>query len=507
MITSYASFNSDPFSLSEGIKAKLGINEFSNLFNNSIFESSSDNLLLEKAYSTYELGLLYENRKDWFDDNDQIYYIAGEEGQTLLFKNESLFFVSDSTLRMLKEDWSWNDAKAAWDTVKTSAKSSMDSVASASKEAWDTLSDGAKKAWEFAKKITSAAVEFASKDPLTCAAVFLQLMSGIVAFIPAAGQAAGPVMLGLAGAIEVYVGTTKIKKAWKKFADIETSKKAKAIASFTEGAPFLVAGCSSILLGLNDVMTAPKAALPGVGATSTALKAASTKWSSSFAGHAAHNAEHFIVNVAGKSVSKLGPAFTNAATKFMGSGGSGLAAGALTIMMLKVGKSILGKFFETVLGGLAGISSGVSFVLSLPTKTSGMLEKLIAAAQTPVAKILITPLKSIINPVIKFLGKLIDTYLKPLFDGATEYLNTLSKNYKKLMSYADMVKGDAGEPIVNSQTAKTKPKVVEVTKKDLAAINAMKKKAPASTNKVSNTPGKAKESLNHIQVFENFKMP
>jgi hypothetical protein len=507
MITSYASFNSDPFSLSEGIKAKLGINEFSNLFNNSIFESSSDNLLLEKAYSTYELGLLYENRKDWFDDNDQIYYIAGEEGQTLLFKNESLFFVSDSTLKMLKEDWSWNDAKAAWDTVKTSAKSSMDSVASASKEAWDTLSDGAKKAWEFAKKITSAAVEFVSKDPLTCAAVFLQLMSGIVAFIPAAGQAAGPVMLGLAGAIEVYVGTTKIKKAWNKFADIDASKKAKAIASFTEGAPFLVAGCSSILLGLNDVMTAPKAALPGVGATSTALRSASTKWSSSFAGHAAHNAEHFIVNVAGKSVSKLGPAFTGAATKFMGSGGSGLAAGALTIMMLKVGKSILGKFFETVLGGLAGISSGVSFVLSLPTKTSGMLEKLIAAAETPVAKILITPLKSIINPVIKFLGKLIDTYLKPLFDGATEYLNTLSKNYKKLMSYADMVKGDGGEPIVTSQTAKTKPKTVEVTKKDLAAINAMKKKAPASTNKVSNTPGKAKESLNHIQVFENFKMP
>ena len=506
MITSYASFNNNPFSLSEGIKAKLGINEFSSLFNNSIFESSSDKLLLEKAYSTYELGLLYENRGDWFDDNDQIYYIGGENGQTLLFKNESLFFVSDSTLNILKEDWGWNDAKAAWDTVKTSAKSSMDGVAAASKETWDTLSDGAKKAWEFSKRIASAAVEFASKDPLTCAAVFLQLMSGIVSFIPAAGQAAGPVMLGLAGAIEVYVGTTKIKKAWKKFADIDASKKAKAIASFTEGSPFLIAGCSSILLGLNDVMTAPKAALPGVGATSTALKAASTKWSSSFAGHAAHNAEHFIVDVAGKSVSKLGPAFTGAATKFMGSGGSGLAAGALTIMMLKVGKSILGKFFELVLGGLAGISSGISFVLSLPTKTSGMLEKLIAAAQTPVAKILIAPLKSIINPVIKFLGKLIDTYLKPMFDGATEYLNVLSKNYKKLMSYADMVKGDAGEPIVKSQTSKTKPNVIEVTKKDVSSINAIKKKDSTGTTKASSATVKTKESLNHIQVFENFKI-
>lgn len=493
MITSYSLFNSDPFSLKENVMPRLGIKEFSSLFENQIFESSSDTLLLEKAYCTYELGLLYENRKDWFEDRDTIYFIEGE-GHNLLFKNSSLFFVSDSTFKLLKEDWSWEDASSAWNTVKTSAKSSIDSAAAGAGQAWDSVSDGAKKAWEFAKRITSAAVEFVKNDPLTCAAVFLQLLSGIVAFIPAAGQAVGPIMLGLAGAIEVYVGSTKIKKAWNKFADIETSKKAKAIASFTEGAPFLVAGCSSILLGLNDIMTAPKAALPGVGATSTALKSASAKWSSSFAGHAAHNAEHYIVNVAGKSVSKLGTAFTGPVTKFMGSGGSGLAAGALTIMMLKVGKSILGEFFEAIIGGFVGITSGISYVLSLPTKTSQMLEKLIAAAETPIAKILIAPLKSIINPVIKFLGKLIDTYLKPLFDNTTEYFKTLSKNYVNLMSYADMVKGDSGQPIVKSQTAKTKPKVVEVTKKDLSAINAVKKAV------------KSNESDNRIQRFGDFSL-
>lgn len=491
MITNYSSFNNNPFSLKENAMAKLNMNEFSNLFNPSIFESSSDNLLLEKAYCTYELGLIYENRGDWFKTKDTIYFIEGE-GNNLLFKNESLFFISDSTLRILKEQWSWEDASSAWNTVKTSAKSTIDSAAAGAGEAWNTISDGAKKAWEFAKRITSAAAVFVKNDPLTCAAVFLQLLSSIVSFIPAAGQAIGPVMLGLAGAIEVYVGSTKIKKAWGKFADIETSKKAKALASFTEGAPFLIAGCSSILLGLNDVMTAPKAALPGVGATSTALKSASAKWSSSFAGHAAHNAEHFIVDVAGKSVSKLGPTFTGAVTKFMGSGGSGLAAGALTVMMLKVGKSILGEFFESFLGALSGMSSGVSYILSLPTKSSQMMDKLIAAAQTPVAQVLIAPLKTIINPVVKFLGKLLDTYLKPLFDGLKEYFVTLSKNYKKLMAYADMVKGDSGQPIVKSQTATTKPKNVEVTKKDLGTINAIKKSI------------KSNESTDYIQRFEDF---
>ena len=57
MITSYSSFNSNPFSLKENIMARLEMKEFSSLFNNSLFESSSDSLLLEKAYCTYELGL------------------------------------------------------------------------------------------------------------------------------------------------------------------------------------------------------------------------------------------------------------------------------------------------------------------------------------------------------------------------------------------------------------------------------------------------------------------
>jgi len=500
MITNYSSFNNDPFSLKENVMAKLEMKEFSNLFNNSLFESDSDGLLLEKAYSAYELGLLYENRKDWFEDNEQIYMIESGE-YNLLFKNDSLFFVSGSTLRMLKEGWGWSDVSAAWNRVKSSATAAINTAKTAATKTWEVISDGAKKVWEFAKRITSAVVEFAG-DPFTAAAIFLQLMSAIVSFIPAAGQAIGPFCLALAGAIEVYVGTTKIRKAWKKFSNIEISQAssgsasitAAASTSFMQGIPYLVAGSASILLGLNDVLTAPKAAIPGAGATSTALRATSAKWSSSFAGQMAHTGEHFIINVAGKGASKLGPVLTGPISKIMGNGGSGLAATAVSVVMLKVGKSILGSFFDAVLNGMASIASAFSYVLSLPTKASEMMEKLIAAAESPISKILISPLKNIINPVVKFLGKLLDTYIRPMVDGFSGYLKAIVKNRKVLESYADQTKAENKQTLVSSEVRKVKPKNIEVSKEDLAKINTVKKEV------------KKNESLDHICGFEDFSL-
>lgn len=491
MIESYESFNSDPFTLKENSMAKLGIKEFSNLFDNSIFESSSDTLLLEKAYSTYELGLLYENRKDWFDDEDQIYVIESDE-YNLLFKNDSLFFVSDSTLKMIKEGWSWSDATEAWNKIKLVASSEINRIKSAASKTWDTISNGAKKVWEFSKRITSAAVEFAKSDPLTCSAIFLQLLSAIVAFIPAAGQAIGPFCLALAGIIEVYVGTTKMTKAWKKLSNMDIANHGKSIAAFSEGAPYLVAGSVSILLGLNDVITAPKAALPGAGATSTALRAIASKWSSNFAGRMAHNAEHFVVDIAGKGAAKIGPALAAPAAKFMGKGGSALAATAVTTLMLKIGKSILGSLFDTVLIGMGSISTSLSYVLSLPTKASEMLDKLINGAESPIAKVLIAPLKTIINPVVKFLGKLLDTYIKPMSDGLTEYLKAVVKNHRAIEAYSDKIKVENTTPLVKSEISKIKSKNAEVSKDDLKKIKKIKKSM------------KKNESLVHIHGFDSF---
>jgi hypothetical protein len=161
--------------------------------------------------------------------------------------------------------------------------------------------------------------------------------------------------------------------------------------------------------------------------------------------------------------------------------------------MVKTGKSVLGSFFDGFLTGIANAASLFSFVLSLPTKASEMMEKLIGAAKTPIAQILILPLKNIINPVVKFLGKLLDTYIRPMIDGLSGYLKAIVKERKTLESYANQMEVKDTQQVVKNQIQKVKTKQVEVSKQDLSKIKEIKKSA------------KKNESLNHIQVFENFR--
>ncbi len=498
MITSYSSFNDNPFSLKENVTARLGMKEFSNLFDNTLFESSSDDLLLEKAYFTYELGLLYENRKDWFGDNKQIYALESGD-QCILFKNNTLFLVSSSTYKILNEQLSWDNVESIWNSTKEKAKASVNAVADANKQLFDTMSDGAKKAWEFSKRIAITIVDFVKHDPLTAGAIFLQLMSAIVSFIPGVGQGVGPVLLALAGILDIVGGTISIKEAWDKFSTIQEVKgsagsiPAKATSSFSAGAPQLVSGCVSILLGLNDVISCPKAALPGVGATSTALRGASERWSRTMIAGVTSSSEHFLAGAASKAASKLGPTFAEGAAKFMSKGGSGLAAAAMSIIMVKVGKSILGNLFDHVLGGMSGIATGISFVLSLPTKAAEGLRKLIAAAESPISKLLILPLEKIIEPLVRALGKLLDVHVKPMIDGFKIYIKKIIDNRKILEEIVkeSEIEGGGGQ-LVKSQTSQVKPKNAQVSKDDLSKIKQIDKSA------------KKNESLDHIQVFEDF---
>lgn len=472
MITKYESF-SNPFILNEGIKAGLDMKDFSKIFGTSIFESNNGKDLLEKSYSVYELGLLYENRKEWFTDGSPIYSLESD-GHQILFKGGSLFVITNESFRILNEQF-WEEANAAWDSVKSAAASAVNTVSSSASSTWDSLSDGAKKAWEFSKRITSAAAEFVTQDPLTSAAIFLQILSGIVAFIPAAGQATGPIMLGIAGSLEVYHGISDMTKAWTKLSDMEITRTAKSIKSFSEGAPLVISGMVAIMLGMNDIITAPKAAVPAAGATSTALHNAANKWSRSFAGNLAHGAEHFIVNVAGGAAGKVGSSLVGPVSTFMGKGGSGLAATAISILMLKVGKEILGSFFDVVLSAMKNLSQAFSFVLSLPSKAAEALDKLIKAADSSLAKILIAPLKYIIQPVVKFLGKMIDSYIKPLVDSATKYFKTVQEQSAILKSSSDKIKAEAPGQLVKNQVGQTKEKPIQVSKGDVSKVKSLPK--------------------------------
>jgi hypothetical protein len=137
----------------------------------------------------------------------------------------------------------------------------------------------------------------------------------------------------------------------------------------------------------------------------------------------------------------------------------------------------------------------MSYLLSLPTKAADALKKMIDAAKegSPIAKLLIFPLEKIVEPLIRMLGKFLDNYIKPIVDGLNKYLKGIIDNRKVLESYAkDGFEG--GEQLVKSQTHQIKSKNIEVTKNDLSKIKQIKKEA------------KKNESLDHIQMFENFKI-
>jgi hypothetical protein len=219
-----------------GCAAGFTLNEFKELFrSDSLIESQGydeSEALLEKAYSVYEIGMLQEAKSHWFDENKpQIYehsrgvisYLEFE-GNILLFKDGEAFMVNERSLNMIHDqdqsinenlfdlvigdklyEWTWGDnplvngikGAAKWantNIVQPAAKIVKTYVVDPLKSAWDALSTGAKKVYEFAKKILSAIGTFIKEnwqDIVFYITVALQVIAGIVAFIPAAGQVVG----------------------------------------------------------------------------------------------------------------------------------------------------------------------------------------------------------------------------------------------------------------------------------------------------------------------------
>jgi len=509
MITNYESFVNEPnmLELSEGVMAKMGLNEFSNTFG-QLFESE-DAGLVEKAHVVYELGLLYENRKDWFEDDKPIYML--ESGKhNVLFKNNSLFIISSPTWNALNE-WSWDVFNKAWDYVKKSAQWVVDKTVQVAKEGWAIISKGAQKVWEFVKRIWAAIKAFAKENILTCVAMLLQILSGVISFIPAAGQIAGPICLMLAGGIELYEGGEKMKEAWDKFHDMEMTKAQKVKEALLDGLPLAVAGSISLALGLNDIITAPKAAIPGAGATSTALKATASSWEKSFVGSALHDLDHAIIGVAGKNAAKIGSRMVGPVNQFMEKGGSALAATTIALVFHKVGTGILGSAFDLLLKGMGTVLKGLSSLLSLPTKISEVIGKIVEAADSTIAKILVYPLKALVGPAMKFLGNFVDSYIRPFIDKASKFLLELSKSGEALEKASEQSKIQAPKPITDGSVKKIKPKNVEVSKDDLKKIKALPKvkhkSKPVAKGEVKNTVKKeapVKESFSYIIRFGDF---
>ena len=285
--------------LRENCMASWDFSIFKDFFGGSLNENNSEEenqYLLEKAYYTYELGVLYEHKKDWFETKGNVIYLTDDsvaEGHVILFKDNQLHIITENTFNKLQENaelllegW-WDstvnfvsgvakDVKGAWNKyVKEPVVKAAKYVGDKVSQAWDALSKGAKEVWEFSKKIISAIGTFIKENPLTALGIVLQIVGTILSFIPGANFLT-PILAMIAGGITVYEGITNLITAGKETAG------AKKVGDIVKGGGKIVFGSASLLLGVKDLISAASEALPGMGSVGIAIKTGVVSWSTKF---------------------------------------------------------------------------------------------------------------------------------------------------------------------------------------------------------------------------------
>ena len=506
MITNYESFVNAPNFLEldkGGIQAKLSMNEFSSSFGEYLFESENDKLLLESAYGTYELGLLYENRKSWFKDETPIYMLEGD-GHKILFKENSMFILSNGSYAILNEEDVWSDlvnrVNSGIKRVNDKAKEAINSVASASKETWDALSTGAKKVYEFGKKIVSAAVEFVKSDPMEAMSIFLKIISILLSFFPPVGLWFSPIFLAASGVLDIIDGVGKLRDSYSELKLMKVGNPKRSAEAFAIGGPTLMSGLISITFGLNDIITAPLAGV-GSGPVSMAGKKAAASWGKSYVGKALIGMEGFIEGTLVKAGSKFGPKLGPHVSKFLGEKIAPEIPALFTIYLISVGKHIFGSMWNAIVNGLSKITDVFSFVLGLPTKIGNAIKEFKKSSESSdssyASKIISSALDSFVGPAMRMVGSLLDTKLKPYVDGLSGWFKACSVDYKEIEKIADS-KAPSSEKI-QVETRKIKPSALELQKKNAADAKNLKKLPPVTAKTL-----KLKEGLNHIKGFEGF---
>ena len=480
-----------------GCAAGFTLNEFKELFrSDSLIESQGydeSEALLEKAYSVYEIGMLQEARSHWFDENKpQIYehsrgvisYLEFE-GNILLFKDGEAFMVNERSLNMIHDqdqsinedlfdlvigdklyEWSWGDnplvngikGAAKWantNIVQPAVKIVKTYVVDPLKSAWDALSSGARKVYEFAKKILSAIGTFVKDnmaDIFFYISVALQVIAGIVSFIPAAGTVVGPVLLIIAGAIQVALGAYDVFEGIKIVKECPVDPMEKAAPEFVTGGAKLLGGSVSLLLGIHDISTAPiKGPVPGGGMASTAVAVPAKSWVTktvaSLKGTGAAIGmfetliKFLIEKGGGKLVAKAGTkgaviageALTKAGAEVIGKKLWDKANSAAIPMMCIAGNYALGWLWDIILGAISGFGKLINGVLDLPTKTVSAIDQFNKKySGSFVGSIIGGALKTFVSPLAKVLSWFCENKIKPLVKPVTDWMIGLGKHNKSI---------------------------------------------------------------------------
>jgi hypothetical protein len=573
--------------LKEGCMASWDFNEFSDFFGPTLNENNTDeenSILMEKAYYTYELGVLYEHNKGWFDSPDKIYYLednSSDNPRGVLFKDNKVHILSGETLNKLKEgletlnEGFWGDlvngatnlvSKAA-SAVKAGVKKyvvepvkkAASWVGGKVSKAWDALSSGAKAVWEFAKKIASAVAAFVKEDPINAIAIGLMIISGIISFIPAAGQVIGPVLLVIAGVLQLYTGGRDLVKAGKEVGAAEK------VADIVKGGTKIIFGAASLLIGIKDIVTSAAAALPGMGATGVAIKAGVTSWATNFSktafgapaskgigaalGCSAWIAEFFsqlclnapfmkkFVEVAADGTKTIKSAYIGAGTTAANAGlGKGVDAvtakeekkvkkeapkgkeeekwgfGALVVNFISyVGRSCFAWLYKTIAGALSGIGKIINGIMDLPSKiTKGIDSFRSKYGSSFVGGILSGALSTFVRPFSNVASKVIDGYVKPIVSPVTGWMTSLAKRDAVI---AAKIKASPilSKPLVAGVKDPGKVTIperkVEISAKDKAVIKKIGNKGVSTMVKAGGGTEKMVEKIKKAQNEFKKKFP
>ena len=481
-----------------GCAAGFTLNEFKELFrSDSLIESQGydeSEALLEKAYSVYEIGMLQEAKSHWFDENKPQIYEHSKgvisylefEGNVLLFKDGEAFMVNERSLNMIhNQDQSINEdlfdlvigdklyeysfgdfcndvggavkGGVKWvntNVVQPVKKVVKEYVIDPLKKAWDALSSGARKVYEFAKKILSAIGTFIKEnwqDIFFYISVTLQVIAGIIAFIPAAGQVIGPVLLIIAGGIQVALGGYDIFEGVKIVKECPVDPIKTAAPKFVTGGAKLLGGGVSLLLGIHDIVTSAKGAVPAGGMASTAVAVPAKSWvtktiaSLKGTGAAIGMFETLIKFLVEKGGGKLvakagtkgaviaGEALTKAGAEVIGKKLGDKANSAAIPMMCIAGNYALGWLWDIILGAVSGFGKIINGVLDLPTKTVSAIDQFNKKySGSVVGSIIGGALKTFISPLAKVLSWFCENKIKPLIKPVTDWMIGLGKHNKSI---------------------------------------------------------------------------
>lgn len=511
------------FSLkNNGCSVGYSMDEFKDLFRSShLLEShgyDESEVLLEKAYNIYELGMLEESKSHWFDNerplmlehtNGIISYLEFE-GNILLFKEGEAFMIKESSLKMMKDqdqiineglfnqildsklnesdesllEWSLFDnpvtnfvsdkVKGAveWtnkNVVQPAKKLVKEYVIEPLKKAYDALTDGAKKLYDFAKQVWNAIATFFKEltlqDILFYVSVALQVIAGIIAFIPAAGTLAGPILLIIAGAIQVGTGVWDVLDGVKIVRECPVDPIKKAAPEFVSGGVKLLGGSVSLLLGINDIVTSSKAAAPGAALSSTAVAAPAKAWvgkTTKALGTtgAAIGMFETLIKYLIESIGKIGTktvakTVIKSGSKYGGSKAAVLAGNALTKagsevigkklgdyansaavpMMCIAGGYALGWLWDIILGSVAGIGKILNGLMDLPKKVNDSISNFNKEySDTTIGWIVGGALRAFVSPVTKVLEFFCEKAIKPMFKPVTDWMVSLGKYNKSILA-------------------------------------------------------------------------